>query len=87
MNVIQIDLPDCVKNDIERIKFKLGELQKNLQPKDPPEYLTRTEVSEMLKIDISTVHNWTKRGILKAHSIGSRIYYKRSQVESAIVEL
>lgn len=87
MTTITVDLPEYVKSDIERIKLKLGELQKSFQPKEPTEYLTRNEVSKLLKIDLSTVHNWTKRGVLKAYQIGGRVYYKRQEVESALVEL
>lgn len=87
MNTIQIELPDYVKTDIEQIKFKLGELQKNFQPKTPTEYLTRNEVAKLLKIDLSSVHNWTKRGLLTAYQIGGRVYYKRAEVENSLVEL
>jgi hypothetical protein len=41
----------------------------------------------MLKIDLSSVHNWTKKGILTSYQIGGRVYYKRAEVESAIIEL
>lgn len=77
-------LVDLINN---KVKAQLQELQRNFQPKEPTEYLTRSEVAEMLKIDLSTLHNWTKKGKLKAHGIGARVYYKRSEVENAIVEL
>lgn len=65
----------------------LQELKKEFQPKEPEEYLTRLEVSKMLKCDISSVHNWGKAGKLKRHGLGNRVYYKRSEVEQAIIEL
>ncbi|MBC8767174.1 helix-turn-helix domain-containing protein [Arenibacter sp. BSSL-BM3] len=72
---------------IEGVKLQLNDLKKHFEPKTPDELLTRLEVSKMLKIDLSSVHNWTKKGILKANQIGGRVYYKRSEVEGAIVEL
>ena len=69
------------------IKTELEAVKKHLQPKQPNEYLTRKEVSEMLKIDLSSVHNWSKRGILIPHQIGNRVYYKLQEVENAIVKL
>ena len=69
------------------VKSRLEDLQKNFQPKEPNEYLSRREVAEMLKIDLSSVHNWTKKGVLTAHQISGRVYYKRKEIESAIVEL
>ena len=69
------------------IKAEFEAVKEHLQPKQPNEYLTRKEVSEMLKIDLSSVHNWSKRGILKPHQIGNRVYYKLQEVEEAIVKL
>jgi hypothetical protein len=72
---------------IEGVKTQLQDLKKHFEPKTPNEYLTRVEVSEMLKIDLSSFHNWTKKGILTSYQIGGRVYYKRSEIENAIVEL
>lgn len=72
---------------IDGVKTHLNELKKSFQPKEPTEYLTRSEVAELLKIDLSTLHNWTRKGRLISYGIGSRIYYKRKEVESAIVKL
>lgn len=66
---------------------RIEDLKKHFQPKEPTEYLTRQEVAEMLQIDLSTVHNWTKKGIITACQIGGRVYYKRQALEAAIVEL
>ena len=79
---------DDLKNLVGQvIKTELEAVKKHLQPKQPNEYLTRKEVSEMLKIDLSSVHNWSKRGILIPHQIGNRVYYKLQEVEEAIVKL
>ena len=72
---------------IDGVKTQLQDLKKHFQPKEPNEYLTRVEVAEMLKIDLSSVHNWTKKGILTSYQIGGRVYYKRLEIENAIVEL
>jgi hypothetical protein len=71
----------------EGVKKEIEQLKKDFQPKKPTEYLTRIEVAEMLSIDLSSVHNWTKKGILQSYQIGGRVYYKRSEVESAIIKL
>lgn len=71
----------------EVITSKFNDLKKHFQPKEPNEYLTRVDVAEMLKIDLSSVHNWTVKGILISYQIGGRVYYKRAEVESSIIEL
>lgn len=69
------------------LESQLNEIKSNFQPIAPPEYLTRTEVSELLKCDLSTVHNWTKKGKLKAYGLGNRVYYKRSEIENGLLPL
>ena len=80
--------PEELENRIiNRFKNELENLKSDFQPKQPTEYLTRNQVKEMLNVDLSTIHNWTKRGKLQAYGIGNRIYYKRSEIEQAIVPL
>ena len=72
---------------LQGVKKQLEELKTNFQPKEPEEYLSRAEVAKLLKVDISTIHNWGKAGKLKRHGLGNRVYFKRSEVEQAIIEL
>ena len=71
----------------DAVKSQLEDLKKNFQPKVPTELLTRNEVKELFKVDLSTIHNWTKKGKLKSYGIGGRVYYKRSELDSTIIEL
>ena len=71
----------------EILNRRLEDLKTHFQPKEPTEYLTRHEVAEMLKINLSSVHNWTKKGIITAYQIGGRVYYKRQELEASIIEL
>ncbi len=80
--------PEQLQDTItETLKAQLDELKKNFQPKEPTEYLTRQEVAEMFSIDLSTVHNWTKRGKLIPYGLGGRIYYKRSEIEASLTKI
>ncbi|KJF44285.1 helix-turn-helix domain-containing protein [Draconibacterium sediminis] len=72
---------------IDGVKVHLEQIKKEFQPKQATEYLTRNEVKDLLKVDLSTVHNWTKRGKLRAYGLGNRVYYKRTEVEAAIKPL
>jgi len=51
------------------------------------EYLTTVEVSKLFKISISTVHNWRKAGTLSACQIGGKVFFKRSDIDKAVVQL
>lgn len=76
-----------LKKLFESLQSQLTDLKQNLQPKAPTEYLTRNEVAEMLKCDLSTIHNWTKKGKLIPYGLGNRVYYKRSEVEAVLVPI
>lgn len=86
MNV-QIELPESLTDDIKALRNEIRELKENLQPKEPTKYLTRQAVAEMLSVDISSIHNWTVKKILTSYQIGGRIYYKRTDIEAAIIKL
>ena len=87
MQQIQLQLPEEYQSDISFIKQTLVDLEKHFQPKEPTEYLTRIEVTKMLKIKIGCLYNWTKEGILTSYQIGGRVYYKRSEIDNSIEEL
>lgn len=80
--------PEQLQNAIiEGVKTQLQDLKKHFEPKTPTEYLTRSEVAKMLSVDLSTVHNYTKRELLTSYGIGARVYYKRSEVENSLIKL
>lgn len=80
--------PEQLQNAIiEGVKTQLDDLKKHFTPKEPKQYLTRQEVAKMLSVDLSTVHNLTKRNVLQKHQIGGRVLYLRSQVEESIIKL
>jgi excisionase family DNA binding protein len=79
--------PEQITSMFEGLQNQLLELKASFQPKQPTEYLTRNEVSELLKCDLSTLHNWVKKGKLTAYGIGSRIYFKRSDIDSILIPL
>ena len=74
-------LIDSVKNQLKEFKMHLEQTQKT------HEYLSRKDVTKMLGINLSSVHNWTKKGVLRAYQISGRVYYKQSEIEKSIVEL
>lgn len=69
------------------IQNQISELKQNLQPKEPPQYLTRSEVAKMLSVDLSTIHNWCVKKKLKPLGLGSRVYFLRSDIEEVLIPL
>ena len=50
----------------------------------PDQLLTRSQVSEKLRVTLSTLWRWEKQGILTPIRIGSKVRYRLSDVEKAI---
>lgn len=42
---------------------------------------TPKETAEYFGISKPCLHSWNQKGILKAHKIGGRVYYKRTAIE------
>jgi len=72
---------------INGVKDEINLLKAEFQPKEPTEYLTRNEVAKLLKVDLSTVHNWTKKGKIKAYGLGNRVYYKRHELNQSLIQI
>jgi len=50
-------------------------------------YLTVEEVAQLFKVSLSTIYSWRKNGILKACQIGGRVYFKQTEIDSAVIDL
>ena len=49
--------------------------------------LTRQEAARMLNVSLPTLHFWTKEGIVKGTRIGSRVRYRLTDIEAALVDI
>jgi len=77
--------PEELAKLFQNLQNQILELKQDLIPQKKTEYITRLELAEMLKCDISTIHNWTTKGKLIPYGIGNRVYYKMHEVEAALV--
>lgn len=57
---------------------------KQQKPNDDEDLLTRDEVCKLLDINSTTLWTYTNQGRLQAYSIGSRRYYKKSEIMQAL---
>lgn len=49
--------------------------------------MTRQQVADTFKITIMTAIIWTRQGVLKAYKIGNRVFYKRNEIEAALIKM
>ena len=76
------DLITELKNSL--IPELKAQLSAQFQPKEPTEYLTRSEVCKLLKIDLSTLHRWRKDNTIPSYGMGNRELFKRSEIDAII---
>lgn len=84
------DVPQAVELVLQKLSLlekEISEIKTNFQPKEPTVLMTRTETAEFLKISISTLWHWSKKGIVPSYGIGNRVYYKRSDIEASLYKL
>ena len=76
----------------EWLAEQFGKIEKQLQcleTKDKEEYklLSRKDAADFLKIDLSTLWAWQNKGIVRAYSIGGRVYFLRNELISLLKEV
>jgi hypothetical protein len=69
------------------VKEQLQEFVKNVPTENPYELLTRAEACTLLKINMTTLWNWSKKGRIKSYGIGNRVYYKRGELMGSLVRI
>nr|WP_315178566.1 helix-turn-helix domain-containing protein [uncultured Flavobacterium sp.] len=78
------ELKESILIDV-RAEFK--SLAQNFQPINPPEYITRQEVSKILQVSLVTLSDWNKKKILNPYRLGNLIRYKRSEIDQALIRI
>lgn len=71
---------------MESAIYALSDNSKKAETNKPEKYITRREVSDILRVSLVTVSDWTRKGILTAYKAGNRVYYKINEVENALVK-
>ena len=69
---------------LKGVETRINDLKKNFTPKEPDDFLTRMETAKLLKISLTTVHEWANTGTLKAYKVGNRTYFSRKEIENTL---
>lgn len=83
-NISPEEFKETIMGEINK---SLRALSTNLKPNEPEEYLTRKELSQILKVTLPTIHDWSKKGILKPYRIGKLIRFKKSDLENTLIQI
>lgn len=74
------EIADAVAEQLTQV---INQLNQNNREKDEG-YLTREEVSKLIKLSPPTLNEYTKRGLIKAYKIGKRVLYKKSEIDASL---
>lgn len=76
MIIVQLT-PEQLQEQIQRAVS--SEISK-LKPNNPDRLMTRKEASKFLTVSLPTLNAWEKTKKIKAIRIGSRVYFKQSEL-------
>lgn len=85
IQISQLSIDDFLGMLEEKINLAIERQNaNNFNPDDGNEFYTRSETANKLKVSLSTLHNWSKGGILIPQKIGNRVYYSKTEVLSKL---
>lgn len=70
---------EAIETALQKIEATQKETAENAA-----EYMSRKEVAAFFSITLPTVHDWINKGVLRAYKAGSKTYFKRTEVETAL---
>ena len=86
-HVLSEILDDKLEKHVAPLLVTIAKLEAELEKRSRDHLHTVDEAKERLKCDESTLYRWREKGVLKAHAIGSRVYFKESSIQEALVEI
>lgn len=76
--------PEEIAKQFQRLEELIIKIASTIGKKQIVEFVTREEVADILKCDLSTVHNWSKKGYLKKYAMGDgKTLYRLQEVLDA----
>ena len=80
MNAIELQIPALneVQEQIRQIALKLSA---NPKQEKNPKWITNAEACKSLGVTPRTLQNYRDKGIISFSKVGSKIYYKQSDLE------
>ncbi len=84
MQTIQLVTLEYFEEKYQNHENRLTQIES--KSKEETTYLTRHDVAKLLKINLSTVHAWSNKKILKPYYIGNKVYYRSDDIHGLFAE-
>lgn len=78
---------ETINERLSNIESLLLEIKHKPIEENKPENLNVKETATLLKVSEQSVHNYIKRGLLPAKTVGRLLLIKRTDVETALSEV
>lgn len=88
IQIENISVEELTEIIAEKLVDKLEKkIATSISNQNDEELLTRTETAKILKVELTTLWSWTKKGKITAYGIGNRVYYKRGEIMKSLIIL
>lgn len=84
MATLKSMLNSVIGNAFENLHLKGANLRNGENLNENPDLMDMEEAIKFLKVSKVTIHNWKKKGIIKSHKMGRKLYFKRPELLEAI---
>lgn len=71
----------------QAVSRQLEPFLNKLSEKEESDLLTKKEAAAFLSITQTTLDAWSKKGSFNSYGIGGRVYFKKSEIISALIKL
>jgi len=84
----QVPIADLQGYIAQTIQRELSVIGKAEQPaSDPDELVTRKQAAKYLGLSLPTLHEYTVRGVVTAYRLGSRVRYRKSDLQDCLLKV
>jgi len=74
------EIPAAISQLQADLKELITYIKGNEVSEPSSEFITRQELAAMLKVNLSTIHNWVKTRRIKKYCLGGRVYFNRQEI-------
>jgi excisionase family DNA binding protein len=74
------EIPAAISQLQADLKELIAYIKGNEVSEPSSDFITRQELAAMLKVNLSTIHNWVKTRRIKKYCLGGRVYFNRKEI-------
>jgi len=83
----QVPIADLQGYIAQTIQRELSAISKAEPATDPDELVTRKQAAKYLGLSLPTLHEYTVRGVVTAYRLGSRVRYRKSDLQDCLLKV